>query len=104
MAARIKQFLRRGLSILLIGVIRLYQYGISPLLGPRCRFWPSCSYYAIEALQLHGPFKGGWLALKRISKCHPWHAGGIDPVPQKNERPCHTPFEDEPNGFEDSSR
>ncbi|MGC3872301.1 membrane protein insertion efficiency factor YidD [Halomonas sp. GXIMD04776] len=83
MAARIKHSLQRSLSILLIGIIRLYQYGISPLLGPRCRFWPSCSHYAIEALQLYGPFKGGWLALKRILKCHPWHAGGIDPVPPR---------------------
>nr|WP_298415153.1 membrane protein insertion efficiency factor YidD [uncultured Halomonas sp.] len=81
MAARIKHSLQKGLSILLIGILRLYQYGISPLLGPRCRFWPTCSSYAIEALQLYGPFKGGWLALKRILKCHPWHAGGIDPVP-----------------------
>ncbi|WP_082140307.1 membrane protein insertion efficiency factor YidD [Halomonas sp. PR-M31] len=87
MAARIKRTLGRGLSILLIGAIRLYQYGISPLLGPRCRFWPSCSHYAIEALQLHGPFKGGWFALKRILKCHPWHAGGVDPVP-----PSSPPF------------
>nr|WP_298372699.1 membrane protein insertion efficiency factor YidD [uncultured Halomonas sp.] len=81
MAARIRRNLGRGLSILLIGATRLYQYGISPLLGPRCRFWPTCSHYAIDALQLHGPFKGGWLALKRILKCHPWHAGGVDPVP-----------------------
>ena len=77
--------LQRILSALLIGLIRIYQYAISPLLGPRCRFWPSCSNYAIEALRLHGPARGGWLALKRILKCHPWHAGGIDPVPAR----CH---------------
>ena len=81
MVASIKSVLRRGLTLPLIGIIRLYQYGISPLLGPRCRFWPSCSNYAIDALRLHGPFKGSWLALRRILKCHPWHAGGIDPVP-----------------------
>lgn len=65
----------------LIGLIKLYQYGISPLLGPKCRFYPSCSNYALQALKIHGPFHGGWLALKRISKCHPLHPGGIDEVP-----------------------
>lgn len=56
---------------------------VRPLLGPRgvCRFTPSCSQYAKEALAKYGPFKGTWLALKRVSKCHPWHPGGIDPVP-----------------------
>nr|WP_217635525.1 membrane protein insertion efficiency factor YidD [Aidingimonas halophila] len=66
----------------LIALIRGYQYLISPLLGPRCRFWPSCSQYAVEAIQSFGPVKGGWLALKRVGKCHPWHPGGIDPVPE----------------------
>ncbi|WP_136067709.1 membrane protein insertion efficiency factor YidD [Modicisalibacter radicis] len=75
------RLLRRILTVLLVGLLKVYQYLISPLLGPRCRFWPSCSNYAIEALRLHGPARGGWLALKRIAKCHPWHAGGIDPVP-----------------------
>lgn len=68
----------------LVALIKGYQYGISPLLGPRCRFWPSCSHYALEAIQTHGPLKGGWLALRRVLKCHPWHPGnnsGIDPVP-----------------------
>lgn len=88
MVARIKNALTRVLYMLLIGIIRLYQYGVSPLLGPRCRFWPTCSNYAVEALQLHGPFKGGWLALKRILKCHPWHAGGVDPVPPLEGCPC----------------
>lgn len=74
-------WLKRLLGGLIIGLIRLYQYGISPLLGPRCRFWPSCSSYAVDALRLYGPFRGGWLALKRVAKCHPWHPGGIDPVP-----------------------
>ncbi|WP_255856006.1 membrane protein insertion efficiency factor YidD [Marinobacterium rhizophilum] len=67
---------------LLIGPIRVYQLVISPLIGPRCRFYPTCSSYGIEAIQLHGPAKGGWLALKRIAKCHPLHPGGIDLVPQ----------------------
>ncbi|MEO8018290.1 MAG: membrane protein insertion efficiency factor YidD [Pseudomonadota bacterium] len=62
-------------------LIRGYQLAISPLLGPRCRFFPSCSQYAIEAIETHGTPRGGWLAMKRISRCHPWHEGGFDPVP-----------------------
>ncbi len=73
--------LARLASLPLIALIKGYQYGISPLLGPRCRFWPSCSNYALEAIRHRGPYRGGWLALKRIGKCHPWHEGGIDPVP-----------------------
>nr|WP_299241077.1 membrane protein insertion efficiency factor YidD [uncultured Halomonas sp.] len=103
MATRIKQPLRRGLSALLIGVIRLYQYGISPLLGPRCRFWPTCSHYAIEALQRHGPFKGGWLALKRILKCHPWYAGGIDPVPPTHARSLYPSTDCQHSASDDQS-
>ena len=67
---------------LLILPIRVYQLVISPLLPPRCRFYPTCSQYAIEALQKHGAIRGGWLALKRILKCHPLHPGGVDPVPE----------------------
>ncbi|WP_083452247.1 membrane protein insertion efficiency factor YidD [Candidatus Burkholderia verschuerenii] len=66
---------------LLVMLIRGYQLGISPLLGHRCRFYPSCSQYAIEALQIHGACKGGWLSLRRIARCHPLHPGGYDPVP-----------------------
>ncbi|USD37617.1 MULTISPECIES: membrane protein insertion efficiency factor YidD [Ferrimonas] len=66
---------------LLIGFIRLYQRLISPLLGPNCRFQPTCSHYAIEAITVHGCLKGSWLALRRIVKCHPLHPGGRDPVP-----------------------
>lgn len=79
---RMAYLLRKIPTALLLALLRGYQYLISPLLGPRCRFWPSCSNYAIEALHLHGSARGGWLALKRIVKCHPWHAGGIDPVPE----------------------
>lgn len=68
---------------LLILPIRFYQYAISPLLGPRCRFQPTCSHYAIEAIKEWGVLKGGWLALKRIGKCHPWGPWGYDPVPKK---------------------
>jgi len=62
-------------------LIRGYQLAISPLLGPRCRFYPSCSHYAIEAIETHGAARGVWLTAKRISRCHPWHEGGFDPVP-----------------------
>jgi uncharacterized protein len=65
----------------LIGLIRVYQYLISPLLGNHCRFYPSCSHYAAEAIETHGPVRGTWLALRRLSRCHPWHEGGVDPVP-----------------------
>lgn len=66
---------------LLIGLVNLYRWFISPLLGPRCRFYPTCSEYALIALRHHGAIKGSWLALKRIGKCHPAHPGGLDPVP-----------------------
>jgi uncharacterized protein len=65
----------------LIAPIRLYQLAISPLLPPSCRFAPSCSHYAVEALQRHGPVRGGWLAVRRIARCHPWGGAGYDPVP-----------------------
>ncbi|MGZ5044987.1 MAG: membrane protein insertion efficiency factor YidD, partial [Methylobacter sp.] len=63
--------------------LRFYKYFISPLLGNRCRFYPSCSSYSLEALQLHGAIIGSYLTLKRLLKCHPFHEGGIDPVPEK---------------------
>jgi uncharacterized protein len=65
--------------------IRAYQRLISPWLGPRCRFYPSCSNYCIEALETHGMVYGLWLGLKRISKCHPLHPGGVDPVPAEKK-------------------
>ena len=71
---------------LMLSILRGYRYVVSPLLGPRCRFYPSCSEYAIEAIERHGVASGGWLALKRISKCHPWHEGGVDPVPEETRR------------------
>lgn len=66
---------------LLILLIRAYQIVLSPYLGQRCRFYPSCSHYTITALQRHGALKGSWLGLRRIGRCHPWHPGGVDPVP-----------------------
>jgi putative membrane protein insertion efficiency factor len=70
---------------ILIALIRGYQRLISPLLGPRCRFYPSCSSYAIEALERFGPIKGSALAVHRICRCHPLNPGGIDPVPEKQK-------------------
>lgn len=69
------------LSFLLVVPIKLYQILISPILGPNCRYHPTCSQYSIEAINKHGPFKGTWLAIKRISSCHPWGGSGHDPVP-----------------------
>ncbi|GHT82962.1 putative membrane protein insertion efficiency factor [Betaproteobacteria bacterium] len=66
-------------------LIRAYQLGISPLLGPRCRFYPSCSNYALEAIAVYGIGKGSWLALRRLARCHPWHPGGVDPLPQATQ-------------------
>ena len=62
-------------------VVRGYQYVISPMLGQRCRFYPTCSEYACQAIERYGIAKGSWLGIKRISRCHPWHSGGVDPVP-----------------------
>ena len=67
--------------LLLAGFIRAYQRLISPLLPPSCRFYPSCSQYALEAVTRHGALKGGWLAARRLARCHPFHSGGFDPVP-----------------------
>ncbi len=74
------------LQWLAISLIRLYQLLLSPLLGQRCRFHPSCSQYTMEAISLHGVIKGIWLGGKRLLKCHPLHAGGYDPVPQPKQK------------------
>lgn len=68
---------------LLMLFIKLYQKVISPLTPPSCRFYPTCSHYGLEAIEKHGALKGSWLAVSRISKCHPFHKGGFDPVPEK---------------------
>ncbi|MDR2130833.1 MAG: membrane protein insertion efficiency factor YidD [Odoribacteraceae bacterium] len=72
---------RKGVVWLLLLPIKFYRYVISPWLPPACRYTPTCSRYAMEALQKHGPIKGSWLALKRILRCHPWGGSGYDPVP-----------------------
>ncbi|MDO5097066.1 MAG: membrane protein insertion efficiency factor YidD [Peptostreptococcaceae bacterium] len=69
------------LNKILIAIIRFYQVAISPIKGPSCRFHPTCSAYAIEAIKKYGAFKGGYLAIKRILRCHPFNKGGYDPVP-----------------------
>ncbi|MBP3039779.1 membrane protein insertion efficiency factor YidD [Bacillaceae bacterium Marseille-Q3522] len=71
------------MKLILIGLIRIYQKVISPLTPPTCRFYPTCSTYSLEAIKRFGALKGTWLAVKRIMKCHPFHPGGIDPVPEK---------------------
>jgi len=65
----------------LLGLIAGYRLLLSPFLGPSCRFYPTCSAYAAEAIRVHGSLRGTWLAVKRLLKCHPWHPGGVDPVP-----------------------
>lgn len=71
------------LAYLMLALVHFYRYVISPLIGPRCRFYPTCSTYALEAIKVHGAVKGGWLALKRILRCNPLSEGGEDPVPPK---------------------
>ena len=69
------------LRLILISVVRFYQLAISPLFPASCRYFPSCSAYAIEALERHGALRGSWLSIRRIGRCHPFRAGGYDPVP-----------------------
>lgn len=66
---------------LLVWLLRGYQLLVSPMLGPSCRFYPTCSSYAIEAIQVHGAARGSWLTVRRVCRCHPWNPGGVDPVP-----------------------
>ena len=75
----------RVLAWPLLGLVWIYRNAISPLIGTNCRFQPTCSKYAEEALRKHGAFKGGWLAIRRIGRCHPWGGSGYDPVPGTEE-------------------
>lgn len=74
---------------IVIFLIKLYQAVLSPFFGQHCRFYPSCSAYALEALEKHGVFYGLWLSIKRLSRCHPWHEGGVDPVPEPGKKQLH---------------
>ena len=80
----------RALAWPFIGLVKLYRVAISPWLGMNCRYQPTCSEYAIEALRRHGIFRGGWLALKRIGRCHPWGGSGYDPVPENGDDDSET--------------
>lgn len=76
---------RRGMKAVVQAPVRFYRRWISPLKPPTCRFYPTCSAYALEAIEVHGPAKGSWLAVKRICRCHPFHPGGVDPVPPSSK-------------------
>ena len=71
---------------ILVLFVRLYRYAVSPFLGNNCRFYPTCSSYAEQAVTEHGAIKGSWLAIRRICRCHPWHPGGVDPVPNNQNK------------------
>jgi uncharacterized protein len=92
----------RAISAALIAPIRLYQRFISPMRPPTCRFYPSCSAYAVTALRIHGPIVGTWLAIRRIGRCHPWTPGGVDHVPPAGKwraiRPPYDPSERDGDG------
>jgi len=75
------QVIKRLPANVLILLIRIYQYTLSPFFGRSCRYTPTCSEYGVEALKKHGAIKGGWLTIKRVSSCHPWGGSGYDPVP-----------------------
>ena len=83
---------RRLPALVLLAVLRTYQLVISPLTGPTCRYYPSCSSYAVTAVRRHGALRGGWLAVRRLARCHPWTPGGVDdvpPAPDSTGAPAH---------------
>ena len=75
-------FMQKIVTSIMVALVKGYQVALSPFFGQQCRFTPTCSHYAIAALQTHGALKGLWLTVKRVSRCHPWQAGGHDPVPK----------------------
>jgi hypothetical protein len=78
-------------ALAVIGVLRLWQLLVSPVYGQTCRFYPSCTAYAVEAVTIHGLVRGGWLAARRLGRCHPWNPGGVDLVPARKARAATTP-------------
>jgi len=80
------KFIGRVLAWPLLGLVWLYRYAISPLIGANCRYQPTCSAYAQEALRKYGAFKGTWLTIRRVSRCHPWGGSGYDPVPDDEHK------------------
>ena len=80
------ELLKKILIFPFVALVRFYQVAISPYTPNSCRYQPTCSHYTVEALKVHGLFKGGWLAIKRISSCHPWGGSGYDPVPPKESK------------------
>ncbi len=86
----------RAATVILTAAIRAYRYLISPMLGPTCRFYPSCSCYAEQALQQHGAIRGSYLTVRRLLRCHPWHEGGYDPVPQLHNQINNTTHDTKP--------
>jgi len=79
-----------------LGTVRTYQKLVSPLLGNNCRYYPTCSHYTYEAIEIHGAARGSWLGLKRIGRCHPFHDGGVDPVPGSPDSQPHIVKESSP--------
>ena len=78
---RVRKGFNAGVRGVVVALIQTYRWTLKPLLPPACRFVPTCSEYALTAVRRHGPWKGSWLALRRLARCHPWHPGGYDPVP-----------------------
>ncbi len=81
---------------LMLWLVRIYRYALSPFLGNNCRYYPSCSCYTEEAIEKYGAGRGLWMGLKRVARCHPWHPGGYDPVPELEQTPESKPKSDAP--------
>ena len=97
MTLRTVHWIMQAPRLLVVLLLRLYRAVISPLYGPTCRFYPSCSAYALVAVERHGVVRGGWLAVRRLVRCNPWNPGGVDPVPPLKGHPsdCSAPSEED---------